>query len=72
MSGANALLRGDRLGYFATDGEVERVGTTCEGDSCAFGLVFRSRMSDFSIENAELELLRERRAVAFLSKASRT
>ena len=35
VSGANTLLRGDQLGWFAADGEVERAKTTCEGDTCA-------------------------------------
>ena len=29
VSGANTLLYSDRLGYFGTDDEVERVKTTC-------------------------------------------
>ena len=66
VSGANTLLRGDRLGWFATDEEVERVRTTCEGDACAIGIIAISRVSGFSVENAELELLRERRGVSLV------
>ena len=66
VSEANTLLLGDRLGYFATDDEVERVNTTCEGDRCAIGYLSVARASRFSVENAELELLRERRGVTLV------
>ena len=66
VDAANTLLRGDRLGYFATDDEVERVKTTCEGDRCAIGFFSISRVSHFSVENWELELLRERRGVTLV------
>ena len=64
VGAANTLLRGDRLGYFATDGEVERVNTTCEGDRCAIGFLSITRLSHVSVEDADLELLRERRGVS--------
>ncbi|MDE0176291.1 MAG: hypothetical protein OYH76_07855 [Defluviicoccus sp.] len=64
VGAANTLLRGDRLGYFATDGEVERVNTTCEGDRCAIGFLSIARVSHVSVEDADLELLRERRGVS--------
>ena len=64
VSGANTLLMGDRLGWFATDDAVERTGTTCRGDTCTVGFISLSRAAGFGIENAELELLRERRGVS--------
>ena len=66
VSGANTLLLGDRLGYFATDDEVERVNTTCEGDTCAIGFLTLTRANLFSVENTELTLLRERRGVTLV------
>lgn len=39
VSGANTLLLADRLGYDASDDEVERVRTTCKGDTCAIGFL---------------------------------
>ena len=63
ISAANTLLHGDRLGYFTTDEEVERVRTTCEGDTCAIAFLPINDVSSFSVENAELDLLRERRGV---------
>ncbi|MDE0390648.1 MAG: transferrin-binding protein-like solute binding protein [Rhodospirillales bacterium] len=66
VSGANTLLLGDRLGYDASNDEVERVNTTCEGDRCAIGFLSIFRTSSFSVENAELELLRERRGVTLV------
>lgn len=64
VSGANTLLMGDRLGWFATDGAVERTRTTCRGDTCAVGFISLSRAGGLGIDNAELELLRERRGVS--------
>ena len=55
---------GDRLGWFAADGAVERTRTTCRGDTCAVGFLSLSRAGGFGIGNAELELLRERRGVS--------
>ena len=69
VSGANTLLMGDRLGFVATDGAVERTGTSCRGDTCAVGFLSLSRASGFGIENAELELLRERRGVSLAREA---
>ncbi len=66
VSGANTLLYSDRLGYYASDDEVERVNTSCEGDRCAFGFLTPIRMEHFDVENAELELLRERRGVTLV------
>ena len=66
VSGANTLLRGDRLGYYATDDETERVKTTCEGDRCAIGFLSINRVSHFSVEDWDLELLRERRGVTLV------
>ena len=66
VSGANTLLLGDRLGYDASDDEVDRVNTTCEGDSCAIGFLSVAQASRFSVENWELELLRERRGVTLV------
>ncbi|MDE0051012.1 MAG: transferrin-binding protein-like solute binding protein [Rhodospirillales bacterium] len=63
VSGANTLLRGDRLGYDASDDEVERVNTTCEEDRCAIGFLSVSKASNFGVDGWELELLRERRGV---------
>ena len=64
VSGANTLLMGDRLGWFAPDGAVERTKTTCRGDTCAVGFISLSRAGGFGIEDAEIELLRERRGVS--------
>ena len=64
VSGANALLMGDRLGYFATDDDVERAKTTCRGDTCAAGFISLRDVSRFSVEDSELTLLRGRRGVA--------
>ncbi len=64
VGGANTLLMGDRLGWFAADGAVQRTGTTCRGDTCAVGFISLSRAGGFGIEDAELELLRKRRGVS--------
>ncbi len=67
VSEANIMLIGDRLGYFATDDEVERVNTTCEGDTCAIGFLSLVRCAEcISVEDAELTLLRERRGVTLV------
>ena len=66
VSEANILLLGDRLGYFGTDDDVARVNTTCEGDTCAIGFLSVFRTSNVSVENAELELLHERRGVTLV------
>ena len=66
VSAANTLLFGDRLGYDASDDEVERVNTTCEGDRCAIGFLSVAQASRFSVENWELELLRERRGMTLV------
>ena len=66
VSGANALLMGDRLGYFATDDAVERTTTTCRGDTCAVGFISLSGASGFGVEDSELTLLRARRGVALV------
>ena len=60
---ANTLLVGDRLGWFATDDDVERANTTCRDDICATGFITLSRASRFSLEDWELTLLGERRGV---------
>ena len=64
VSGANALVEGDQLGYFGSDDDVERVGVRCLVDVCSFGFSRFSRPSGFSVENVELELLGERRGVS--------
>ena len=66
VSGANTLLRGDRLGYFADDEEVERVRVTCEGDRCGVGFLGVNRVSRFSVEDVPLTPLRERRGVTLV------
>ena len=66
VGGANTLLMGDRLGYFATDDAVERTNTTCRGDTCAVGFISVGRASGFSVQDSELTLLRERRGVALV------
>jgi len=63
VSGANTLLMGDRLGYFATDDAVERTATTCRGDTCAVGFTSLSGAGSFGVEDSGLTLLRERRGV---------
>ena len=64
VSGANALVEGDQLGYFTNDDDIERAGTRCLVDVCSIGFVRFSRPSGFSVENVELELLGERRGVS--------
>ena len=66
VSGANTLLMGDRLGYFATDDAVERTNTTCRGDTCAAGFISLRGVRSFGIEESELTLLRERRGVSLV------
>ena len=66
VSGANALVEGDQLGYFGTDDDVERVGVRCLVDVCSFGFSRFSRPSGFSVESVELELLGERRGVSLV------
>ena len=66
VSGANALLEGDVLGYFGTDDTVERLSTRCRDDTCSIGFTWFGRAGDFSVENAELELLGERRGVSLV------
>ena len=72
VSGANALVEGDQLGYFTNDDTVERAGTRCLVDVCSIGFVRFSRPSGFSVETVELELLGERRGVSrVVERASR-
>ena len=66
VGAANTLLMGDRLGYFATDDEVERTNTTCRGDTCAAGFTSLSGAGGFGVEGSELTLLRERRGVSLV------
>ena len=66
VSGANTLLRGDRLGYFTSDEELERVRVACEGDRCGIGFISVNRVSHFSVEDVELTPLRERRGVTLV------
>ena len=66
VGAANTLLMGDRLGYFATDDEVERTNTTCRGDTCAAGFIPLSGAGGFGVEGSELTLLRERRGVSLV------
>ena len=64
VSGANALLKGDELGYFGTDDDIERVGVRCLDDVCSAGFVRFTETSDFCVKCAELDLLGERRGVS--------
>ena len=66
VNGANTLLMGDRLGYFATDDAVERTTATCRGDTCAAGFISLSGAGSFGLEDSELTLLRARRGVALV------
>ncbi len=63
VGAANTLLMGDRLAWFATEGDVERANTTCRDDTCAVGYLALSRTTRFGLEGWELTLLRERRGV---------
>ena len=63
VSGANAVLEGDQLGYFGADDDVERVSVRCLVDVCSFAFSRFTRPSGFSVETVELELLGERRGV---------
>lgn len=64
VSGANVLLQGDRLGYFATDDDVERVTARCLGVLCYAGFSRSGDARAFSVDHVELELLGERRGVS--------
>ena len=66
VSGANTLLRGDRLAYFATGDEAERTRTRCRAGTCAIGFLALNRVGDYSVESTELTLLRERRGVRLI------
>ncbi len=65
VDAANTLLMGDRLGWFATDDDVERANTTCRGDTCQIGFWSLSEPGRFGLERSgwELTLLGERRGV---------
>ena len=66
VSGANAVLEGDQLGYLETDDEVERVGVRCLVDVCSAAFSRFLRPNNFSVETVELELLGERRGVSLV------
>ena len=66
VSGANAVLMGDHLGYFGTDDNVERVGVRCLVDACSTAFARLTRPGNFSVETLELELLGERRGVSLV------
>ena len=68
VSGSNAFLMGDHLGYFGTDDAIERVGVRCLDETCtaAFELSFRS--DEASVTSAELDLLGERRGVSLVAE----
>ena len=66
ISGANAVLVGDQLGYFGTDDDIERVGVRCLVDVCSAGFARFTRPSDFCVECVELELLGDRRGVSLV------
>ncbi|MDE0390649.1 MAG: hypothetical protein OXI57_01100 [Rhodospirillales bacterium] len=73
VSGANAILYGDQLGYVGTDDEVERVGVRCLVDVCSAAFSRFTRPNNFSVETVELELMGERRGVSLVvEEASRT
>ena len=63
VSGANAVLEGDQLGYFGTDDDVGRVGVRCLVDVCSAGFSRFLRPNNFSVETVQLELLGEHRGV---------
>ncbi|MDE0176292.1 MAG: transferrin-binding protein-like solute binding protein [Defluviicoccus sp.] len=66
VSGANAVLMGDHLGYFGTDDDVERVGVRCLVEVCSTAFARSTRPGNFSVETLELELLGERRGVSLV------
>ena len=66
VSGANALLMGDHLGWFGTGDAVERVGVGCLDDTCTAAFERSFDTSDFSVESLELEPLGERRGVSLI------
>ena len=66
VSGANALVEGDQLGYYDTDDDIERAGVRCLVDVCSIGFARFTRPSGFSVETVELELLGERRGVSMV------
>ena len=66
VSGANAVLVGDQLGYVDTDDDIERVGVRCLVDVCSAAFSRFTRPSGFSVETVELELLGERRGVSLV------
>ena len=63
VSGANAYLMGDHLGWFGTDDAIMRVGVRCLDDACAPAFLEAFRSDELSVEGVELELLGERRGV---------
>ena len=68
VSGANVLLLGDQLAHSATDDEVERVPVRCRGGVCYTGTALASHVGGFNVEDAELELLGERRGVSVVAE----
>ena len=66
VSGANAVVKGDQLGYVGTDDDVERAGVRCLVDVCSTAFSRFTRPNDFSVERVELELLGERRGVSLV------
>ena len=66
VSGANAVLMGDQLGYFGADDDVERAGTRCRVDVCSTAFSRFTQPSEFTVESVELELLGERRGVSLV------
>ena len=64
VSGANAILMGDQLGYFSTDDDVERAGVRCLVDVCSTAFSRFTRPNELDLESLELELLGEHRDVS--------
>ena len=63
VSGSNASLMGDHLGWSGTDDAVERVGARCLEDTCTVAFQRSFRSDEASVDSLELDLLGERRGV---------
>ena len=66
VSGANAVLKGDQLGYVGTDDDVERAGVRCLVDICSTAFSRFTRPNELTLNTVELELLGERRGVSLV------
>ena len=66
VGGANWLLHGDQLGYFARDDDVERTHARCRVDFCSTGFALATRPSNFTVDDVVLDPLGDRRGVGIV------